>query len=257
MEFSIHTLGDFAFVVRFPNSSNLVARRAAASLARHLDSSHTPPSVVECVAASGTMTIFCDPLAWRAATVFKRRDVSVSHSPSPEDFYNLLRASLDELTRDDGDAIANNDFMRCTIELPVCYGGEFGADLEFVARHTRLAPEQVIELHTGGDYIVEMIGFAPGFPYLGGLSPLLATPRRATPRLKVARGSVGIGGTQTCVYSIASPGGWQLIGRTPVSLFRPQVSSAPSLLRAGDRVRFRSITPQEFEDAHEIVTAQE
>lgn len=254
MEFSIHTLGDFAFVVCFPDSSDFVARRVAASLARRLDS-RTLRGIVECVAASGTLTIFCDPRALHAATVFEAPDGRDSHAP--EDLYNQLRALLDALTRDDPRATASDDSMRRTIELPVCYGGEFGADLEVVARHTRLAPEQVIESHTGGDYIVEMIGFAPGFPYLGGLSPLLATPRRATPRLKVARGSVGIGGAQTGVYSIDSPGGWQLIGRTPVSLFRPHLSSAPSLLRAGDRVRFRSITPREFEFAREITTAQE
>lgn len=131
------------------------------------------------------------------------------------------------------------------VELPVCYGGEFGPDLEEVARHTGLTPDEVVRLHAGGEYAVAMVGFSPGFPYLSGLPEQLATPRRATPRPKVAAGSVGIAGKQTGVYSFATPGGWQLIGRTPRRLFRAD-AEPPALLRMGDRVRFRSITPAEL-----------
>lgn len=132
-----------------------------------------------------------------------------------------------------------------TIIIPVCYGGEFGPDLEYVAAEHGLTPDEVIAIHTSGDYLVHMIGFAPGFPYLGGLSDKIATPRRSTPRLRVEAGTVGIGGQQTGVYPVMTPGGWQCIGRTPLALFRP-MEDPPSLLTAGDRVRFASISLQEY-----------
>jgi len=131
------------------------------------------------------------------------------------------------------------------VEIPVCYGGELGPDLGVVADRGGLAPEQAAALHAGADYLVHAIGFTPGFPFLGGLPERLRTPRRETPRTRVPAGSVGIGGAQTGVYPVASPGGWQLIGRTPLALFRP-AANPPALLRPGDRVRFRPITPSEF-----------
>ncbi len=126
--------------------------------------------------------------------------------------------------------------------LPVLYDGP---DLAFVAEHARLSAEDVVGLHSGADYLVYMIGFAPGFPYLGGLPERLATPRLEKPRLSVPAGSVGIGGAQTGVYSVTGPGGWRLIGRSPVRLYDPQ-ADPPALLRAGDRVRFRPVGPEEY-----------
>ena len=127
-----------------------------------------------------------------------------------------------------------------TIEIPVCYGGEFGPDLEAVALHCGLTADQVVARHTAAAYLVHFLGFSPGFPYLGGMDPLLETPRRASPRKSVPAGSVAIGGLQTGVYPLASPGGWRIIGRTPVRLFDAQ--REPSvLLRMGDMVRFRAI----------------
>jgi KipI family sensor histidine kinase inhibitor len=123
------------------------------------------------------------------------------------------------------------------VEIPVCYGGEFGPDLEYVARHAGLTPERVVELHTAADYLVYFVGFATCFPYLGGLPPELATPRLSSPRKHVPAGSVAIGGSQAGIYPLASPGGWRIVGRTPLALFDPQ-SSPPPLLRMGDRVRF-------------------
>ena len=125
-----------------------------------------------------------------------------------------------------------------TVEIPVCYGGEYGPDLEDVARHHGISPERVVELHAGAEYLVYFLGFSPGFPYLGGLPAELATPRLDTPRKLVPAGSVAIGGAQTGVYPLASPGGWRLIGRTPARLFQPE-QAAPTLLRMGDHVRFR------------------
>nr|WP_273694812.1 5-oxoprolinase subunit PxpB [Buttiauxella sp. S19-1] len=123
------------------------------------------------------------------------------------------------------------------IEIPVIYGGSFGPDLDEVAGHCGLSPRQVVELHSSVDYIVYFLGFQPGFAYLGGLAQKLETPRRAEPRLMVPAGSVGIGGSQTGIYPLATPGGWQLIGQTPVQLFNP-TAEMPTLLTPGDTVRF-------------------
>ncbi|WP_158780547.1 5-oxoprolinase subunit PxpB [Pantoea sp. BAV 3049] len=123
------------------------------------------------------------------------------------------------------------------VEIPVIYGGAAGPDLEEVARHSGLTPQQVVEAHAAADYTVYFIGFQPGFPYMAGLDDRLHTPRRAEPRVQVPAGSVGIGGSQTGVYPLAAPGGWQLIGQTGVVLFNPQ-SQPPTLLRPGDSVRF-------------------
>lgn len=131
------------------------------------------------------------------------------------------------------------------VTIPVCYGEEFGEDLSHVAEHCRMTTNEVIEIHTSAEYLVHMIGFAPGFPYLGGMPTSIATPRRETPRLKLDAGSVGIAGEQTGIYPIATPGGWQIIGRTPLALFLPD-ENPPSLLRAGDRVRFQAITADSF-----------
>src|SRR5262245_33192773 len=133
------------------------------------------------------------------------------------------------------------------VTLPVCYGGEPGPDLEFVAAHHQLSAQEVIELHSRPEYLVYMIGFAPGFPYLGGLPERLATPRLEKPRIAVPKGSVGIGGAQTGVYSVDSPGGWRIIGRTPVPLYDPK-QERPSLLEAGDHLRFRPVSAAEEAD---------
>ncbi len=123
------------------------------------------------------------------------------------------------------------------IDIPVIYGGAEGPDLEEVARLHNLTARQTVELHSSAEYVVYFLGFQPGFGYLGGLPDALHTPRRAVPRVKVPQGSVGIGGSHTGVYPLASPGGWQIIGNTPLALFDPQASSS-TLLRPGDSVRF-------------------
>ena len=126
-----------------------------------------------------------------------------------------------------------------TIVLPVHYGGSDGPDLEAVAAHCGLSPAEVVARHCAGLYRVHFLGFAPGFPYLGGLDPALATPRLASPRTQVPAGSVGIAGHQTGVYPLATPGGWRIIGRTPLVLFDP-LRAEPCLLRAGDLLRFEA-----------------
>jgi KipI family sensor histidine kinase inhibitor len=131
------------------------------------------------------------------------------------------------------------------VEIPVCYGGDHGPDLIEVGSLHGITPEQVIELHSSATYLVYFLGFVPGFAYLGGLPDALVTPRLATPRRKVPSGSVGIAGNQTGVYPVSTPGGWRLLGRTPVQIFRPERKEL-SLLAIGDRVRFTPISPAEF-----------
>lgn len=132
------------------------------------------------------------------------------------------------------------------VTVPVCYGGDAGPDLAEVARLTGLGAEEVVGRHAAGHYRVAMLGFAPGFPYLLGLDPVLAVPRRADPRTRVPAGSVAIGGAQTGIYPDALPGGWQLIGRTPLRLFDP-AAAEPAALRPGDRVRFAPIDAARFD----------
>lgn len=137
-----------------------------------------------------------------------------------------------------------------TVEIPVCYGGEFGPDVEFVARHAGLTVEEVIEIHSAPLYQIYMMGFTPGFPFLGGLPEVLATPRLPTPRLQVPAGSVAIGGNQTGIYPIASPGGWRLIGRTPIRLFFPE-REEPFVYRPGDFIKFHPISAEQFREISE------
>jgi KipI family sensor histidine kinase inhibitor len=131
------------------------------------------------------------------------------------------------------------------VELPVCYGGEYGPDLSDVAAMHGMTPAQAIELHSSASYLVYFLGFVPGFAYLGELPEALVTPRLATPRRRVPAGSVGIAGSQTGVYPFATPGGWRLLGRTPMAMFRTD-REALSLLSIGDRVRFVPISPERF-----------
>jgi inhibitor of KinA len=134
------------------------------------------------------------------------------------------------------------------IEIPVCYGGEHGPDLNEVAEMHGMTPAQVIELHASANYEVYFLGFVPGFAYLGELPAALVTPRLMTPRRRVPPGSVGIAGSQTAVYPFATPGGWRLLGRTPLQMFRPDRSdvSLKSLLSIGDRVRFQPVSRERF-----------
>lgn len=139
----------------------------------------------------------------------------------------------------------NNNDKVTVIEIPTMYGGEFGPDLGFVASHNNLSEEEVIAIHSGTDYLVYMLGFIPGFTYLGGMDPRIATPRLSSPRTLIPAGSVGIAGEQTGTYPSDSPGGWQIIGRTPVTMYDMSKEQA-ALLSAGDYVRYVPIDEQEY-----------
>jgi inhibitor of KinA len=210
----ISALGDSAVVVTFGDDIDPETHARVSAFAEHLDAS-PPTAMIEHVPAFTTVTITYEPLAVTC-----------------DEFIGSVRTLLDEVTSDGAAPNAGN-----LIEIPVSYGDELGPDLVSVAEHNDLTPEEIIEIHSGALYVVYMIGFAPGFPYLGGMPPRIATPRLDAPRAAVPAGSVGIAGSQTGVYSVETPGGWRLIGRTPLRLFRP-AEREPSLLRAGDRVRF-------------------
>lgn len=130
--------------------------------------------------------------------------------------------------------------------IPICYDGEFAEDLPDVARLNGLTEEEVVNIHTGTDYLIYMIGFLPGFAYLGGLDKRIETPRLDSPRTKIPAGSVGIGGNQTGIYPLASPGGWRLIGKTPLLPFAPE-REEPILYKSGEYIRFEKITREEFD----------
>ena len=133
--------------------------------------------------------------------------------------------------------------------IPVVYGGPYGPDLEEVAKYRRISTEEVIRLHCSKPYFIYMIGFMPGFPYMGELPEKLATPRLKTPRLLVPAGSVAIAQKQTGIYSMDSPGGWQILGRTPTKMFDPE-REPPALFQMGDLVRFYPISEKEFKEWH-------
>ncbi|MFD1705135.1 5-oxoprolinase subunit PxpB [Siminovitchia sediminis] len=131
------------------------------------------------------------------------------------------------------------------IHIPVLYGGEWGPDLEDVAKHNNLSPEEVISIHSEGQYLVYFLGFTPGYPFMGGMSTKISTPRLSSPRVSIPAGSVGIANSQTGIYPVQSPGGWRLIGRTPLRLYDPDRVN-PFLLDAGDIVYFKVINHEEF-----------
>lgn len=186
------------------------------------------PGVLEWVPSYTAATVFYDPRVIRYAPLCEKlAGIAVGPASLP-----LRRARK--------------------LVLPVRYGGEDGPDLGFVARHAGMTEGEVVERHARGSYSVAMIGFAPGFPYLTGLDPALACPRLDRPRSLVPQGSVGIGGEQTGIYSLSSPGGWRIIGRTPVLLFDP-VHRPPSLLSMGDLVRLLPVEEPFREGIYEPV----
>ncbi len=219
---TLASLGDSAVVLTVGEGLDEVLLRRVRAIAAALE--HDPPAgVVDVVAAFGAITVYYDlPLIGE----FARFCADIEQ-----------RSARAEATPPSGAARV--------VEIPVCYGGEFGPDLGEVAAKSCRDSGRVVALHAGGSYVVQAIGFAPGFGYLGGLDARICTPRRATPRTHVPGGSVGIGGVLTAVYPFATPGGWNIIGRTPLRIF-DATRAEPAILRAGDRVKFRAITPEEF-----------
>ena len=230
----LYPLGDAAVVLEFGPGISPATHRAIAAFNAYL--ARQPfAGLRETVPAFTTLTVYYDP--WLLSN-------NGRHQPY-ERAAEILRQRLAAAPAAEAAAAT------AVVEIPVCYGGAFGPDLAYVAQHAGLAPDQVVALHSGPDYLVHMIGFAPGFPYLGGLDARLATPRRPQPRALVPAGAVGIAGPQTGVYSLPTPGGWQLIGRTPRRLF-DVARAEPSLLRAGQKVRFVPIAAAEFTQLEQL-----
>ena len=166
--------------------------------------------------------------------------------------YDVLKIDYNTLTEKLKKFLSNNeatveDEEVTLIEIPTLYNDECGPDLEYVAEYNKLSKEEVIKIHTGTDYLVYMLGFMPGFTYLGGMSEKIATPRLESPRLQIYPGSVGIAGKQTGMYPSMSPGGWRIIGRTPLKLYNPD-SDTPVYISSGDYVRYVSISEEEYND---------
>lgn len=221
-------LGDAAVVLQFGDGISPATHRAIQVFSTYL-TQHPFAGLRECVPAFTTLTVYYDP--WLASADGR-------HQP-----YEKVAETLRQML-----SAAQNTTVAMeaeTVKIPVCYGEQFGPDLNFVARHAGLSVGEVIARHAAPDYLVHIIGFAPGFPYLGGLDARLAAPRKAEPRRLVPAGTVGIAGPQTGIYSLPTPGGWQLIGRTPLRLFNPDWA-APSLLQAGQHLRFVPISAAEY-----------
>lgn len=220
--------GDSALMLELADHLDLDANAAARAIADDVRKARLD-GVSDVVAAIVTVTVhFRAETAEQAA----RRRAAIT---------DFMMAAL---ARDRGGHAADE---RAPREIPVCYEPPFGPDLDDVAARTGLAPAEVVERHTGTLQRVLMIGFAPGFPYIGGLDPRLATvPRRANPRARVDAGSVAIANGQSAVYPFSTPGGWNVIGRTPLQLFDPR-RAQPAMLAAGDAVRFVAVTGSEYD----------
>jgi len=211
----MHPAGDAAILIEWADEIDDEVNDRVHAFAQHLRAEHHP-EIRDLVPAYSSLLVCYNS---RRASFATMRDFLRAALQSPQAFAKAASR---------------------LIEIPTCYGGEFGPDLAFVAQHNRLTEAKVVHLHTGVVYRVYFIGFAPGFAYLGSVPEQIAAPRLATPRTRVPAGSIGIAGRQTGIYPIETPGGWQLIGRTTLRLFDPH-RDPPTLLCPGDRVRFVAI----------------
>ena len=224
---TIEPLGDSAAIVAWRSLDEAAAWRAVQNATEHFDRNRID-GVIAVAPAFKSLTVYyaCGILTW---TETEKWIAETLQSVPPK-----------------------VETTRRQLEIPVCYGHEFALDITTVAAAHDLDTADVIHLHSSATYVVQMLGFSPGFPYLAGLPSQLHTPRRASPRIHVPPGSVAIGGEQTGIYSLETPGGWNIIGRTPVRLFDPQCDP-PCLLRTGDDIRFFPIDRQQFDDYSEHI----
>jgi inhibitor of KinA len=217
----IFPLGDSGLTVEFGQEISIALNDQAVALAKYLDN-NAFQGYVESVPAYASVAVYYDPLQVRA-----------SYPKQSTAFASVLDLVLSAIAQMKvAPSAAEN-----VVEISVIFGGEAGPDLDVVAEHSKLDPAEVLSIFTGTTYKVFMLGFLPGFAYLGELDNRIASPRRDTPRTSVPAGSVGIAGKQTGIYALDSPGGWQIIGRTNIEMFTPEAET-PCRLSPGDRVRF-------------------
>lgn len=216
-------LSDQALFVQFSTTINEQTHQQIQKAIAILQE-HPFPGLIEIVPSYTNFCVYYDPFTVRKS--LQQKHTTTSAEKVQQYIKTLLQHQQKERPQEGR-----------LIEIPVLYGGEYGPDLNEVANINGLTPAEVIAIHTSKDYLVHMLGFAPGFPFLGGMDQRIATSRRATPRLEIVAGSVGIAGEQTGIYPLSTPGGWQIIGRTTSPLFLPE-HDPPTLLRAGDRIRF-------------------
>jgi inhibitor of KinA len=230
-------MGDCCLAVEFEARVDVEINDRARALANHL-LDHPIAGVVDVVPTFTTVALYYRPDA-------------IEDDGTNEPAYRRLGRAVQRILVGGVPSASSN---ARTVEVPVCYDAAFGFDLDAVASACALTTERVIELHAASPHVVFMLGFAPGFPYLGGLDPRLRVPRRATPRTRVPAGSVAIAREQSIVYSLDTPGGWSVLGRTPLRLFTPE-TTPPSLLRPGDHVRFVPISRARFDELSAEVTS--
>ncbi|MGI4847900.1 MAG: 5-oxoprolinase subunit PxpB [Janthinobacterium lividum] len=221
-------MGDRCLLVEFGHRVERRVNDMVNHLCAHL-LAHMPPGVDDVVPAFCVLALHYHP-----GQMERGPHAATPYAQLRDHVEALLLAGIPERQQQDR-----------IVEIPVCYGGLFGPDLAEVATRCALSEDEVIALHTGGDHAVYMLGFAPGHPYIGGLDQRLMLPRRATPRLRVEQGSVAIANAQSVIYSLASPGGWNLIGRTPLQLFDAGMEP-PCLLMPGDVLRFVAVPHEMF-----------
>ncbi|KIL49462.1 5-oxoprolinase subunit PxpB [Jeotgalibacillus soli] len=229
MDYTLHPLSDQTVAIEFPQKIDRAIHMKIRQIGLLLDDKQ-PKWLIEYVPAFASIAI--------------HYDVKMLNLQTPNDLpYDIVTTELTNILQELNEIEVE---APRTVKIPVFYGGSTGPDLEEVAKHNGKTPNEVIDIHTNGEYTVYMLGFAPGFPYMGGMSTDIATPRKNKPRLAIPAGSVGIAGEQTGIYPIETPGGWQIIGQTPLALFNPENEEAPTLLQAGDQIRFYAITEEEF-----------
>ena len=229
MSYKIFSLGDGALTIDFGNEISAELNDRVLKLAQFFDE-NSFAGFVEIVPAYSSLTVFYD--------VYKVRKNSPEFSTAFDAVRNFVENALENL-----DKLKKADSR--LVEIPVCFDEEFAPDLDSVAAQNNLDRREVIQIFLGKTYRVFMLGFLPGFSYMGEVDEKIAAPRRASPRTEVPKGSVGIAGRQTGIYSLASPGGWQIIGKTPVELFTPNAEN-PTFLLAGDSVKFYEIEKKSF-----------
>lgn len=216
-------MGEDALIMEFGDSINLETNQRILSWKKAIEAADLP-EVMDIVPAYTTLTIFY-------------YSGSISSCP-----YETLKSSILQLNP----ILSTAQEVKKLKDIPVCYEEPYALDLQFVAKSNGISEQEVIQIHTSKHYPVYFLGFSPGFPFLGGMDTTIAVPRRTTPRAKIPAGSVGIAGEQTGIYPITSPGGWQIIGRTPYQLFN-QDHHPPTLLQPGDLIRFIAISNEEFQ----------